>query len=55
MNNKHRIQDRDLEDEKEKLNSSLTWNRLYVLVVIYTVLLIGLLYVVTILLDHSSS
>jgi hypothetical protein len=44
-----------LEDEEERISFFPSWNWLYVSIVIYTALLIGLLYLFTVFLDYSTS
>jgi hypothetical protein len=43
-----------LEDEEERISFFPSWNWLYVSVVVYTTLLIGLLYLFTVFLDYSA-
>ena len=43
-----------LEDKEERIGFFPSWNWLYVSVVVYTTLLIGLLYLFTVLLDYSA-
>jgi hypothetical protein len=43
-----------LEDEEERISFFPSWNWLYLSVVVYTTLLIGLLYLFTVFLDYSS-
>ena len=44
----------DEEDEEERISFFPSWNWLYVSIVIYTALLIGLLYLFTVFLDFSA-
>lgn len=43
-----------LEDKEERIGFFPSWNWLYVSVVVYTTLLIGLLYLFTVFLDYSA-
>ena len=43
-----------LKDEEEQISFFPSWNWLYVSIVIYTTLLIGLLYLFTVFLDYSA-
>lgn len=43
-----------LEDEEKRISFFPSWNWLYVSIVIYTALLIGLLYLFTVFLDYRA-
>ncbi len=54
MNDDRHYQADPLEDEEERISFFPSWNWLYGSIVIYTSLLIGLLYLFTVFLDHSA-
>ena len=54
MSDERRNEAGTLEGEEERIGPFPSWNWLYVSVVVYTTLLIGLLYLFTVFLDFSA-
>ena len=54
MNDEHQEQTDLLDDEEKRIGFFPSWNWLYLSVVVYTTLLIGLLYLFTVFLDYSA-
>jgi len=54
MNKENQKEADILDDEEERIRLFPSWNWLYLSVVVYTTLLIGLLYFFTVFLDYSA-